>query len=523
MMEKDIIFEKLSAYLDGELTLDEKDNFEKEIALSSDLQKKLAELRKLKQLTASSLKPLSESPYFETRLFASLKEHKFSFFLVKRLSPIAGFLVLALVLMIFLKYNPQLIQNLVEQQKSNLTGLYKQNLKPLLFAANLTNEDVFNFAFNHQLPLDKTNSQYLQLGYDTIGNGYFEIKTGNVASNVNNLNKFIRALNLNPQQKEKVDSILQNYAEDLQSQVLVNDKNTVALNPNIWNYNKAVLADIIAFANNANKEGFSKICPVGLTSYDKNSIVKAINEVKKTRDNQYIFFTPDTIFSENYDFDKGKFKDEMRKMKEEMKKASYDWKKFAINLQLDSSIIKLKHDPSWGKNFKVQFDENTCRVNLQNLVPGIELPDFDSITVQIERAADMVNHITVNIPRMTINIPEGTQGKNVFNFKMNVPGHPGKIAETRVDLDSIMRQNKYFSQKFFGQGKRGQLNLDSLLANIRSMFPDSMSNFNSEEYKSQLKEFQKEMKKFQQQMKEMEKELKKNKRDLNEKNDPIEI
>jgi uncharacterized protein YukE len=493
-MEKDINYEKLSAYLDGELSPEEKGKFEEEIALSSDLQKKLAELRKLKQLTASSLKPLSESPYLETKLFASLKEHKTSFFTIKRLSPIAGFLVLTLAVMIFLKYNPQVIENLVERQKSNLAGFYKQNLKPLLYAANLTNEDIFNFAFNHQLPLDKTNSQYLQLGYGTTGNGFFEIKTGNIASNANNLDKFIKVLNLNSQQKEKVDSILQNYAEDLQSQVLVNDKNTVAINPNIWNYNKAVLADIIAFANNANKEEFSKICPVGLTSYDKNSIVNAINVVKKTRDNQYIFFTPDTIFSGNYEFDKGKYKDEMKKMKEEMKKASYEWKKYAINLQLDNSIIKLKNDPSWGKNFNVQFDGNTCRVNLQNIVPGLELPDFDSITVQIERAADLVEHITVNIPRMTMNIP-----------------------------DSIMNQNKYFSHKFFGSGKRGQMNLDSILANIRSMIPDSISNFNGEEYKIQMKEFQKEMKKFQQQMKDVEKELKKDKKEQKEKNDPIEI
>ena len=512
-MEKDLINEKLSAYLDGELSSQEKNKFEEEIALSSDLQKKLAELKKLKQLTVSSVKPLAESPYFETRLFASLQEHKTSFFTLKKLSPIAGFLVLALMLMVFLKYNPQVIENLVEQQKSNLAGFYKQNLKPLLYAADLTNEDVFNFAFNHQLPLDKTNSQYLQLGYDTTGNGFFEIKTGNIASNVNNLDKFIRALNLNPEQKEKVDSILQNYAEDLQSQVLVNDKNTVAINPNIWNYNKAVLADIIAFANTANKKEFSKICPVGLTSYDKKSIVRAINEVKKTRDNQYIFFTPDTIFSGDYNFDKGQFKEEMKKMKQEMKKASNEWKKYAINLQLDNSITKLKNDPSWGKNFRVQFDANTCRVNLPNIVPEIELPDLDSISVQIERAAEIVNHITVNIPQMTINVPEGSPGRNVFNFKMNVPGHPEKVTEIKIDLDSIMNQNKNFSQKFFNHDREVQINVDSLMANIKSMFPDSMS----------MKEFQKEMKKFKQQMKDMEKELKKNNNDIKEKKDPIEI
>jgi uncharacterized protein YukE len=89
--------------------------------------------------------------------------------------------------------------------------------------------------------------------------------------------------------------------------------------------------------------------------------------------------------------------------------------------------------------------------------------------------------------------------------------------------DSIMNQNKNYSQKFFGHGKRGQINIDSLIANFRSMIPDSMSYFNGEEYRGQMKEFQKEMKKFQQQMKDMEKELKKNNKDLKEKKDPIEI
>lgn len=523
MIGKDKINEKLSAYLDGELSSEEKNNFEQEIALSPDLQNKLSELKKLKQLTVSSVKPLPESPYFETRLFASLKVHKTALFTLKKFSPVAAFLVLTLMLMIFLKYNPQVIENLVEQQKSNLAGFYKQNLKPLLYAANLTNEDVFNFAFNRQLPLDKTNSQYLQLGYDTTGNGFFEIKTGNVASNMNNLDRFVRALNLNSNQKEKVDSILQNYAEDLQSQVLVNDKNTVAINPNIWNYNKALLADLISFANTANQKEFVKMVPSGLPSYDKNSIVRVIKEVKDAKDNQYIFFTPDTIFSENYKFDKSQFKDAMKKMKEGMNKASNEWKKYAVNLQLNNNIIKLKNDPSWSKNFNVQFNQNSCRVNVRNVIPEIELPDFDSISIQIERAADLVKQVTVNIPQMVVDIPQGSHGKNVFNFKMNLPGQPDKVTEIKIDLDSLINQNMLGNQKFFGHGKRGQFNLDSLMSNIRSMIPDSMTYFNEEEYKSQMKEFQKEMKKFQLQMKEMEKELKKNNKDSKEKKDPIEI
>ncbi|MDR3610434.1 MAG: hypothetical protein P4L27_07730, partial [Ignavibacteriaceae bacterium] len=520
-MGNDINFERLSAYIDEELSSEERNKLEEEIALSSELQKKLTELKKLKQLTAASVKPLAESPYLETRLFASLEEHKAPAKTYKKFYPITGVLVLTVLLMIFLKYNPQIIEHLIEKQKTNLAGFYKQNLKPLLFAADLTNEDIFNFAFNRQLPLDKTNSQYLQLGYDTTGNGFFEIKTGNVASNENNLGRFIKALNLSQEQKGKVDSILQNYADDLQMQVLVNDKNTVAINPNIWNYNKAILADIISFANNANKTEFAKICPVGLTNYDKSSIVKVINEVKQARDNRYIFFTPDTIFSEHYDFDKSKFNDEMKKMKEEMKKASNEWKKYAINLKLDNNIVKLKNDPSWGKNFKVQFDQNTVRVNIPDMIPEIELPNVDSIAVQIERAADIVRHITVNIPDIAIKIPNGSHGKNVFDFKINIPGQPHESKEIKVDMDSILRQYQNNYGQFPFRGRRGNINVDSLLTSIRSMMPDSISYFQGEEFKVEMKEFQKEMKKFQQQMKDMEKEMKKNNQDFKEVKKPV--
>jgi hypothetical protein len=509
-MEKNLFYEKLSAYVDGELPPDQSDLLEREIALSPDLQKKLEELRKLKQLTSDSSKKLPESPYFETKLFASLSEHKKRFSRSVKFYPIAGFLALTVLLMIFLKFNPQIIDRLVEQQKTNLAGFYKQNLKPLLFAADLSNEDIFNFAFYHQLPLDKTNSQYLQLGYDTAGNGFFEIKTGNVASNQNNLDKFVKALNLNSQQKGVVDSLLQAYAEDLQTQVLVNDKNTVAINPNIWNYNKAILADIISFARNTNKKEFLKICPAGVNFSDNNSVANVVKQIKKTKDDQYIFFTPDTIFSEQYVFDKHKFKEDMKKMKDGMKSASQNWQKMAVNLHLDGNIDKLRRDPSWGKGISVQFNKNTCRVNLPNLVPEIIMPDFDSITVQIERAAEILESVTVNIPELS-NLP-GLKNQFNYKYKMNTPLHPDKQMDVNIDLDSIMANSKQFKH-FFEPGKEGIFNVDSLVASIKSMMPDSLS----------MHEFQKEMKRFQQQMQELQKEFQKSNKNKETKKKSIEI
>ena len=506
-MEKVIIYEKLSAYIDGELSPAEKDRFEEEIALSHDLQNKLDELRKLKHLTAKSVKKLPESPYFETRLFASLESHKSSSFRFKRYSPFLGFAVLTVMLMIFLKFNPQVINRLVEQQKTNLAGFYKQNLKPLLYAANLSNEDIFNFAFDNRLPLDKNNSQFLQLGYDTLGKGYFEIKTGNVGGSKNNLEKFIAALDLNAYQREKVDSILQAYAEDLQSQVLVNDKNTVAINPNIWNFKKAILADIIAFAQNANSKEFAKICPADVKFYNNKSFVSAINVVKKTKDNNYIFFTPDTIFSEPYVFDQKQFKDDFRKMKDQMKSAKQDFEKMTVNLNLGQNINKLKNDPSWSGNFKVQFDNNTCRVNMSDMIQEIPMPDFDSIMVEVDKATDVLKNVTINIP----DIP-GIRNQVNFNYKVNIPGH-SKEMKIKVDLDSVLTHSKKFKQQFYSPGPNGQIDVDSLVESIKSMLPDSMT----------MKEFQVEMKKFQKQMMDLQKELQKNNKIKSAPKKPVEI
>lgn len=79
--------------------------------------------------------------------------------------------------MVVLKVNPKLIDNIVEQQKSNLAGFYKENLQPLLYAADLTNEDIFNFAVYQELPLDSANQQILKLGFDPAGTEFLRLKT----------------------------------------------------------------------------------------------------------------------------------------------------------------------------------------------------------------------------------------------------------------------------------------------------------------------------------------------------------
>ena len=83
-------YEMLSAYIDGELTKEEIKYIEDKLAVSKDLQQKLTELKRVKELSQSSFQKVSESPYFETKLIASLNSENTSGFKIKKWIPVLG-------------------------------------------------------------------------------------------------------------------------------------------------------------------------------------------------------------------------------------------------------------------------------------------------------------------------------------------------------------------------------------------------------------------------------------------------
>ena len=486
-------FEFLSAYLDDELTQGEKARIEEKLISSQELQNKLKKLKRIKELTVSSVKKIEENPYFETRLNAALSFNKPRKNTVKKWYPVIGFTVVTIILMVVLKLNPTLIEDTIEQQKTNLSGFYAENLKPLLLTAGFTNKDIFNFAFSKQLPLDKSSGKYLQLGSKSNGDNYFEIKTASIIPGGDSFEKFIKALKLNGNQKHQMDSILDSYADDLQSQVLVNDKNTVAINPNLWNYHKAIFADIMAFAKEANKNEFDKIVPSGYTFYDRPEVVNFVRKIKNHPDSQYIFITPDSIFSTTFKFDSDKFKAEMEKfhkeLKENLKNFDEKFKGFHFNLLIDSGLAKMKHDTALRNNFKIFVDSNQCRVELGNIhIPDIELPNFDSIAAQIDRATKNFQSFSFSIPRF--------DGKNQFKFRYRKGDSTHSFDIPIPNMDSLINLHKNF---FFSPG-------DSASA-FRFFQNDSL--INQKEFRKQMQKIQKEMEKMREEMNNLKKDIKK--------------
>ena len=388
----------LSSYIDGELSPEEIEKLEKKIKSSLELQKHLEELKRLKELT-SAVKQIPESPFFETRLMAELENRKSSSYKIKKWYPAIGLAAVTVILMVVLKFNPEFINNIWEEQKTNIAGFYKENLQPLLFAADLNNEDIFNFAFNKELPLDNSRKQYLHLGYDETGKEYFEIKTAGYKEE-NNYKKFIQALKLDEKQRMKVDSIIGGYAKALESQVLVNENNTVAINPNLWNYRKAIFADLLVLAEDLNKEQYYKVVPAGFSNEDRVQIVNAVNLLKETPEHNYIFLTPDSIFSERFEFDFEEYEDHLKEVQIHLEETNEKLAKVEINIRYDSTFNRLEKRLEREEMFHIIIDSNNCRVNLSRFeIPEFDIPDLDSIN-------EIMREVTMNFEHFAVQIPE---------------------------------------------------------------------------------------------------------------------
>ncbi len=500
--------ELLSAYADGELEGKELIEVEQKLKISPVLQQELEKLQKLKSLTRTSAVLPPEDPYFESRLMARLNSESSTGAKLKKWFPAAAFGALAVFLMIFLKYNPGVIDEIVEEQKTNLAGFYSENLKPLLFAADLTNEDIFNFAFYNKLPLDNEEQKYLHLGYSNEGEEFFEINTSGFLPEEGSYENFAKAMKLNSAQKLEMDSILDSYKDELGAQLLVNDKNTLAINPNLWNYNKAIAADIIAWAKEINKDEFEKLIPVKLPLYNEKNVRTIVNEVKSIQPEEFIFVTPDSIFTEEYVFNKQLLRQQIQEMKDQMKSADDQLKKAQEELRHNlvvslSNIPKIHKDTSFNRKFKVNVDSNNYRIELTRVkIPEIVLPDFDEIAANIETAAKYMQSINITVPKgVTREVRVKMDSLNSYNFNFSIPGLDSMAQYMPKRVDSLL-QNYNFNGNF-------RIDIDSLVSGFDVNFSDSLHSLQNKEFRIQMKKLEEEMKQFRREMENLRKDLRK--------------
>jgi len=495
-MKKDLQkLELLSAYLDGELSDKEKAEVEKLLSTSLELQKKLEDLKKIKQL-GNRVNRIPESPFFETRLMSEIEGKKYESSGIKKWIPAAALVVVTIVLMIVLKLNPGLIDEIWEDQKVAIAGFYKQNLQPVLLAANLTHEDVFNFAFNNELPLDNTRQQYLLLGYDESGKEYFEIRSSHERIKRESYNDFISEMNLDAEQKQTVDSIIGSYSKALESQVLVNDKNTIALNPNLWNLRKAIFADLLVASEKLNKAKFDRIVPEGISANERLELVTAVEKLKNVSGDQYIFVTPDSIFADSYKFDSKEFEKEMREFEREMRVNEEQIKQFTLSIKFDSTY-KYSKPSKREHSFKIVVDSNICRVDVPELqTHELPIPEIAAFEPLIEQATNNIHFYAYKIPKIEksksgIKI-EYFNDDSVYSYVVNY---------NSLNLDSIVEVNKGIDLENLSKFKQVQPFDDTMLIKYQFNRDYYHNYYSDDEFKKEMEQLQKELQQLSEELK----------------------
>jgi len=344
---------------------------------------------------------------------------------VKRWLPLAGLAVLTISLIFFFKQKDS--GDFLKEQSSNLLSFYTQNLKPLLAGSSITREDVFNFAFYQELPLDKDNNQYLQLG-SLSGQEYFEFRKSPDAERTGNLTEFTNKLNLNEKEREQIDSILEGYSEQLKDKILVNENNTIAINTNLWNLRKAVLADVMSFAAKSNKE-FAEVYH-GFNLKSSPSVNELIKNVRSARDSNYIFITPDTIFTRAYQIDRAQLEKDLVEARRDIEKERDRALKVRINFEKDVAKLHKQRNKS---GYKFHTDSNFVRVEVPD-IPEIIMPEINDILVSVQELTKNMQKIRVNIVPP---VPPQGRGKSKTNYNYNVPTPPGNEFQLDIDIPNI--------------------------------------------------------------------------------------
>jgi len=428
----------LSAYLDNELTDKEKEYIEKRLRSSVELQNKLIELKRIKDVALNSKKELPEDHFFEQKVMSALLEEKPGSFFKSKWVPAIGLAAVSLIIFVSLNVNPEIFRNLIDNQK-NVISDYTSSLKPLFFPSEISNEDLFNFALYEEIPLNNADNQVLKIGLDKSGKEYFEVKKADNNDNKNNLNNFLSKLNLSDEKKSKVDSLFKNYANQLSKHILVGNENAIAINPSVWNLRKAMIADFIALTRQLDTKNFDRLANSYKIPIPKNQTAwnKKLDSIHT---NKYIVFTPDSVFTSELTL---KMKDFADLNTENLVRRNSDKKFYKIDFD---SVFNHQ-----GERVKIFRTPDFVQVQVEEFeIPEIQIPEFNSLVEIIEKSLR-------NQPNLNL-VAEDNLNKARDNQQRRIM----IISPNDLNLDSVLEaQNRRLENSFKKNSNRENRVLDN--------------------------------------------------------------
>ncbi|MCH8317472.1 MAG: PDZ domain-containing protein, partial [Bacteroidetes bacterium] len=199
-----------------------------------------------------------------------------------------------------------------------------------------------------------------------------------------NLSHFKQALRINKKQEKELDNILKRYAKELKKHALLSKGNIMALNADLWNFNKALVADVLSFAEDANAKAFFQVMPANYDPDYYSSIKSFGRRSHPTLADTFIIVTAGKHFTKPFIVEVGK----VHQNNDTLKNGTIKLKIFMTQKEInnhDSLVIKFQLDTVLNGNFSFLLDSNLFQMkfpaNLSialNKCLNISIPDLDS-------------------------------------------------------------------------------------------------------------------------------------------------
>lgn len=219
--------------------------------------------------------------------------------------PYFGLAALTIALMFFFKANKEKYESFIDENKNSLTSFYTANLKPLFVSNELSKEDIFNFAYYQNLPIDKENNRILFINEDSDKGEILEVKHAMIKENTDNYEKFKEHFNLDTRQLAIADSILDSYKDEIYSSVWTNEQNTIAVSPRLPDLRRLILADLMEHIQKITGDKKLKF-PI-----DSSGLAKLEKSFYSNKNNDFIFIASDTVFKSVVGLDRKQLKNQI--------------------------------------------------------------------------------------------------------------------------------------------------------------------------------------------------------------------
>lgn len=381
---------------------------------------------------------------------------------IKKYLPIGGLIILTISLMIYFGIEQFSISS-ETNQNNLLSDLYSKTLKPIFVDEKLTKEDVLNFALYNNLPVDKKENKILEVKNDSFGNEVIEVRKTEIKGNTDNYSRFVDKMELNGKQKTELDSLLEEFKQNITNTIFSDDHKTLAVDTRIGLLHQVLRTEIFDFISRVkNNVNIANI-------YTKSTLVnfnKVIENEKNKSVRNYIFFTPDTVIQSDAELVKGKYSQPVNK-----EEPSVFLHMLKVIPEIDKNVSTAKEKS--GFSFKI--DSNSVKVILtESFLKDLDIENYNELKSVLDSSLNKFE-ISIGLPskkgmHISISGSNPDSAKDV-RYEFNLEDF-GEMINNAVDIPSQSSVEDWveFSAK-----------MGSLAVKIQEL--DSLDSIDSVEYK----------------------------------------